>query len=72
MRSLSVLSGGAPSIVDVPRVGPEDVEHHADGGGLAGAVGTEQPEDLPGADLERHVFDGTRVAERLGKVLNRN
>ena len=36
-----------------------------DGGGLAGAVRTEQPEALAGADLEIEAVDGDHVAVAL-------
>ena len=36
-----------------------------EGGGLAGAVGADQPEDLPGPDLERQVLDRGELAVHL-------
>ncbi len=35
-----------------------DADHHADGGGLAGAVGAEEAEHAAGLDAEGEVFDG--------------
>jgi hypothetical protein len=52
------------------RVGLEDIQHDADGGRLAGAIGAEQPEHLAGFDLERHVFHGARGAEGLVQMLD--
>ena len=48
-----------------PGRGPEQAAQHADGRGLAGAVAAEEPEDLAGADVERHVVDGDE-ARRIG------
>ena len=44
-------------------------EHHQDGGGLAGAVGAEQAENLAAADGERDVVDGDRRSVGLGEAL---
>ncbi len=43
-------------------------EQHQDGGGLAGAVGAEQPEDLATADLQRQRVDGRAIAVALGEI----
>ena len=42
---------------------------HLDGGGFAGAVGTEKGKDLARCDVERNVVDGGKVAELLDQVL---
>ncbi len=57
--------------------GRQQAEDHADGGGFAGAVGTEQTVDLAGRDGERQVRDGNDLVaagqrEALGQVLNMN
>ena len=38
----------APSTVPVPAVGPDQAEQHRHGGGLAGAVGADEPGDHAG------------------------
>ena len=43
---------------------------HAEGGGLAGAVGPEQAEDLAAAHLEVDVVDGGEGAEFLDQLLD--
>ena len=47
-----------------------EADHHAHGGGLAGAVGSEEAGDLPGPDLEAEVIDGDGCAVVLGDVLD--
>src|SRR5262249_53286439 len=44
-------------------------EHHQNGGGLAGAVRPEQPEDLAALDRERDMVDGDRPPIGLGEVV---
>ena len=52
------------------RRGPHEVEDHAQGGGLAGAVGSEHAGDGPRLDDEAHVVDRQDLlAEALGQVL---
>ena len=41
---------------DAPGVGAHQAHHHVEAGGLAGAVGTEQSDDLAVGHLERDVF----------------
>ena len=55
----------------VTRVGPVDVQQHADQRGLAGAVGAEQPEDLAGVHLQAHVAHRAHIAEGLADLLDR-
>ena len=43
----------------------QDAHHHADGGGLAGAVGSEEPDDLAVVHVEIDTVDGPQVAEAL-------
>ncbi len=43
------------------RGGRQQRREHADGGGLAGAVGPEQPEHLAGGDREGDAADGQRL-----------
>jgi hypothetical protein len=45
------------------RAGVEDAAQHADGGGLAGAVGAEDAEDLAALDGEAHVAHRHELAE---------
>jgi hypothetical protein len=63
-----VLGHGAAEDGDGAAVGFKDVEEHTDSGGLAGAVGTQEAEDLAGADLEGDIFDGLGFAEAFGDV----
>ena len=44
-------------------------EQHQDGGGLAGAVRTEQPENLTARHLERDAFDDGRPVVAFGEIL---
>jgi hypothetical protein len=44
---------------------PQERHEHADGGGLAGAVGTEEAVDLAGRDLEIDAVDGLQAAFEL-------
>src|SRR5262249_28673968 len=43
-------------------------EQHQDGGGLAGAVRAEQPEDLALRDGERHIVDRRKAVVALGQT----
>ena len=45
-------------------------EHHVDGGGLAGAVGSEQTHDLRPAHTEGDVLDGADVPIALAQALH--
>ncbi len=49
---------GLAEELHVAGVGHGDADHHADGGGLAGAVGAEEAEHAAGLDLEGEIFDG--------------
>ena len=55
-------------MVDGAGGGFENAEDHVDGGGLAGAVGAEESEDLAGADLEGEVVDGVDGAVLLAQM----
>ena len=46
---------------------PQDAGERPQRGGLAGAVGADQPDDFAGADRERQVVDGGEGAGR-GRV----
>ena len=48
--------------------GRQQAGEHLDGGGLAGAVGPQEAEDLAGLDLEGHAVHGREVAEAAGEV----
>jgi hypothetical protein len=49
-------------------VGREQAAQHADGGGLARAVGAEEAEDRAAPDLHRQVADDHSPAERFGQA----
>jgi hypothetical protein len=80
LRQDSELQRPAAQPLDGQRVDPEDVHATAvgtaqplealDGGRLAGAVRTEQTEDLAAAHLERHAVDGDRRTVGLVQVLD--
>ena len=61
--SLPALARLAAQQFDLAGVGSEDIHEDADRTGLAGPVGSEQPEDLTGIDIERQVFDSGDTAE---------
>src|ERR1019366_9100056 len=46
-------------------IGGGDADHHADGAGLAGAVGSEQAENMRRRNLEREIVNGCKAAVRL-------
>ena len=50
------VAGSAPVI---------EIEYRA----LAGAVRTDQPDDLAGLDFERYIFDRLKAAEALARAL---
>ena len=59
-------------VADHARLSLRDVaqsEQHQDGGGLAGAVGTEQPEDLAARDRERDALDDRGPVVALDEIL---
>src|SRR5262249_21190540 len=45
-----------------------EAEQHQDGGGFAGAIRTEQPEDLARRDGERHAVDRGRATVALDEI----
>nr|GEU28087.1 hypothetical protein [Tanacetum cinerariifolium] len=49
--------------------GHEDAHHHADGGGLAGAVGAEEAEQLPARHGQIERLDGVEAAIGFGQSL---
>ncbi len=51
------------------RVGRQHRGEHPDHGRLARSVGTEEPHDAPGIDLEAQRLDGDHVAVRLAQTL---
>jgi hypothetical protein len=53
-----------------PRRGPDQVEHRADPGGLARAVGAEEPEDLAGPDVEGEILHAARASVELRQALD--
>src|SRR5262249_33808794 len=56
---------------DRPRVGLVEARDQVEERRLAGAVRPDQPDDLPGLDIERHVIDGDDAAETSPYVLER-
>ena len=66
-RSTSVV--GTPKISAEPAGGAQQPEQHADGRRLAGAVGTEEAEDLTARHREREVVDGEGRLEPLREAL---
>jgi hypothetical protein len=50
--------------------GLEDSHEHADGCGLAGAVGAQEGEEFARADIEGEMGYGIEVSVALGKVLD--
>jgi hypothetical protein len=56
---------------DLARVCADDVHQDADQRALAGAVRTEQPEDLSSMDVERDTAERRRVAVALHEVVER-
>ena len=56
----------------VPGGGGDQSDERAQGGRLAGSVGTEEADDLALVDVEAQVVDGPHGAEVLGEVLNRD
>ena len=56
---------GGTEYGDLTLVRLGDVEQHPDGGGLAGAVRANEPDDLAGPDGEGDVLHGRHVAEPL-------
>jgi hypothetical protein len=47
-------------------------EQHAQGGGLAGAVGAKEPGDLSRPDVEGQLLDRPYLAEPLGQAVDRD
>ena len=68
------VAGGLIEDSDGPLGWVEEAEHHLDGRGFSGAVGSEQTEDLAATDLEVDVVDGAglrptpEVLEDLGEA----
>src|SRR5699024_2119475 len=60
-------SGGGVGAEDLRStlIGPGQAHHHLHGGGLAGAVGPEQGEDLAGPDGQVHAVQGADGAVAL-------
>src|ERR1700730_10987922 len=57
--------------LDPARRGPDQAERHPDGGGLAGAVRSEEPKDLSADDFEVEVLHRGAGAVRLGQIVRR-
>ncbi len=67
---LGDLGGIRAQYLHASGIGLEDVEHHADGGGLAGAVGTEEAEHLARLNLERYVLHGPGLTEGFAQMFD--
>ena len=65
-----VRRGVVPEDADGPAVALPEPLDALDGGGLAGAVGAEDPEDLALLDGERHVLDGHVLSVALVQVVD--
>ena len=50
-------------------IGAGDADHHADGGGFAGAVGAEEAEHLAGFDRKGQALDGDLFVVQLADVV---
>ncbi len=55
--------------LDAAAGGGDQAEHHADGGGLAGAVRPQKADDLAAADFEAELVDRQAVAVALREVV---
>ena len=64
-RDVEAVDGGRAAVE------PEQRGEDADHGGLAGAVGAEQPEHGAGVDLEVDALECVHLAERLGDAFAR-
>jgi len=68
MESHRVAPWVAPQQHDRPGVSPQQPEQHANGRGLARAVGAEKPVDLTGLDREVETIESARRSEGLDKT----
>ena len=59
-----------PETRAVPAVCGEKAAQHADGGGLAAAVGAEKAADFPFSDLQAQALDHFEGAEALAQVVD--
>jgi len=65
-------SGVLPNTVIGARAGFAEPEHHVDGGGLAGAIGAEEGDHLPGVDGQGDAVHGADRAKVLVHVVQRD
>jgi len=63
---------GMSQYLDASRIGNHQVEDHANGGRLPGAVGPQQTENCPRRDEQRHVAHGNVIRIRLAHVFDAN
>ena len=68
MCATSFCVSGCPSKVTVPLVGGGDVVDDADEGGFAGAVVTEQTEDVAALHVDAHIVEGGVRGEAFADV----
>jgi len=53
---------------DTAGIGPQESVQRIEKGGLAGPVGTNHAEDLPGGDAQRDILQCAEATERLRKA----
>ncbi len=76
-RDTQPAGAGRTQIRDVPpfepdaaMVGPIDAADHIEDGGLAGAVGTDQPQYLPLGHIKRNAVHGADATEALMNIVD--
>ena len=67
-RYLGIRPGVEAEDADLAGVGSPQALEALDGGGLAGTVGADHPDDLTGRDVEVEVVDDHAVAVRLAEA----
>src|SRR5690625_5372165 len=72
LPQLRAVTGGVqPHHRQAATVGPAQSGDHLDRGGLAGAVGAQDPEGLAPEDVQADAIDSDRSLVSLGEVLDR-
>ncbi len=71
-NGLAVAPAVAPKDAGPAARGTDEVQQRANGGGLAGPVGPEKPEDLPALHLEIELHDAARPPVELRQALGAN
>ncbi len=57
--------------VDLAKIRLNEAGDHIKAGGFAGAIGSEQSDNLASADMKRNIRDNGAVAELFPEMLNR-